>query len=463
MRERFLRRASPSGSGLIPTAYFPRLRRCVSTTCGASAACRRTSIRSIHARRSAWNASGLREVFDAGSGQVVGHVLPRGARLPTGALASGAVVSAREHLLPDSRRFAHWLPAAARLAAVDRSRDYPDLFRPTRSSRFRPLPTPGAQVRFELQRSRRPRMTNREQPARIAARTERAPASLRVRGLDHRALRCAPSRATACSIFSCRRPNRSKIISSSSRRSKPAAEALQSCRCVSKVTSRRAIRGWSIFAVTPDPGVIEVNIHPASTGTSWSSTRLSSTKRRASVAARDREIHARRPPHRHRRRQPLRARRRDAGGLAVPAPARSARSLLAYWHNHPSLSYLFSRPVHRPDQPGAAHRRSAQRFRLRTRNRVPRNAAPRSRDGFAPPWLVDRLLRNLLIDVTGNTHRAEFCIDKLYSPDGPTGRLGLLEMRAFEMPPHARMSLTQQLLMRALFARFWKTPMSRRI
>lgn len=206
--------------------------------------------------------------------------------------------------------------------------------------------------------------------------------------------------------------------------------------------------------VTPDPGVIEVNIQPAS---SWKE--LSDNMLQLYEDARLCRLGT--------EKFMLDGRHTGTGGgnhvtIGAANPSDSAllrnpnllRSLITFWQHHPGLSYLFSGAFIGPTSqaPRVDEGRLENLYELEIAfSQIPEN-------GDVPFWLTDRLFRHMLTDITGNTHRSEFCIDKLYSPDSSSGRLGILELRAFDMPPHSQMALLQMLLVRALVSCFWKKP-----
>jgi uncharacterized protein (DUF2126 family)/transglutaminase-like putative cysteine protease len=392
----------------------------------------------------------LAKVFEQGLNQTIGHVLPIARGVDPDRWQSGSwfLRSGRCYLVPGDSPIGYRLPLASQPWAA--AADYPFIHAPDPSQSF-PALRPQQEIRGQFRA--REAAAGGVVEGDAAPSVEQTPPAQESATDITRTSMCAEPRNGVLYIFM--PPTRElehyvELVAAV----EAAAEALKQPVILEGYEPPNDPR-ISNFRVTPDPGVIEVNVQPSA---DWQ--QLQDLTTFLYESARESRLTS--------EKFMLDGRHTGTGGgnhvvLGGASPVDSPflrrpdllRSLLGYWHNHPSLSYLFSGlfvgPTSQAPRVDEARNDSLYELELAFRQ-FPQPGAN------VPPWLVDRLLRNLLIDVTGNTHRTEFCIDKLYSPDGPTGRLGLLEMRAFEMPPHARMSLTQQLLLRALVARFWRTP-----
>ncbi|HTP95771.1 MAG TPA: transglutaminase family protein [Burkholderiales bacterium] len=397
----------------------------------------------------------LRRVFDNGLARAAGHVLPLAREQSRWQTGSWFLRAERCYLIPGDSALGYRLPLDS-LPWVTAG-DYPWVHQPDPSQAFPPLAPHGdIALRFQSPYPLRNGAGGRDGP-RAAGGLRGAPRPFESAGWITRTAICVEPRNGVLYVFM------------------PPLAALEDyLELTAAVEATASHLGFPVviegyeppgdprlahFRITPDPGVLEVNIHPAA---SW--RELSDNASFLYDAARESRLTT--------EKFMLDGRHSGTGGgnhfvLGGPSVADSPflrrpdllASLIAYWHNHPSLSFMFSGmfigPTSQAPRIDEARNDSVYEIEIAFRE-IDRLA--RQYGGECPPWLIDRLLRNLLIDAAGNTHRAEFCIDKLVSPDSTTGRLGLVEMRAFEMPPHARMSLVQQVLLRALVARFWQHP-----
>ena len=390
----------------------------------------------------------LRRVFTQGLDRVVGHVLPVARAAGAGARWQTSAWFLRDercYLIPGDSAMGYRLPLDSLPWAA--AADYPWIHAQDQTQAFPPLPARAA-IRQQLPGLVLPQAGDAaEQPQ-----AGRRPEAFESAAWISRTAICVEPRLGRLHVFM---PPTAVL--------EDYLELIAAVEATAESTRQPVIiEGYgpprdprlTHLSVTPDPGVIEVNIQPAA---SWNELVEQTTflydAAHASRLSTEKFM--------------LDGRHTGTGGgnhfvLGGPSVTDSPflrrpdvlASMIAYWHNHPSLSYLFSGlfigPTSQAPRVDEARNDSLYELEIAFRE-MPAGEAPQ-------PWLVDRLLRNLLVDVSGNTHRAEFCIDKLYSPDTATGRLGLVEMRAFEMPPHARMSLMQMLLLRGLVARFWERP-----